>query len=101
MNTEWSEGRRVIDVPCTLDIEQTPESFHAYAVPENVEIQPGDIVLVHDAPAQVSWGAKYVRETRASVARAGFFARCWTRFTGLFLITDLYEVGFEPPRGLS
>ena len=35
---------RMIEVPCTLDIEVTPESVHAHAVPEGVKLYPGDRV---------------------------------------------------------
>ncbi len=89
-------GGRTIEVPCTIDIEQTGESFHAYAVPEDIEIQPGDVVTVHGAPATVAFGEKLSIETRATVQRAGLLERAWTRVTGLFAITELYEVGFQP-----
>ena len=30
----WQEGQ--FEVPCTVEIERSADSFHAYAVPENV-----------------------------------------------------------------
>ena len=30
-----------IDVPCFVDIEQTPDSLHAHAIPEGIDIHPG------------------------------------------------------------
>ena len=47
-----------IEVPCTVEIEQTAESFHAHAIPRDVAIRPGDRVLVHGAPAHVAFGAR-------------------------------------------
>jgi hypothetical protein len=89
-------GRRTIEVPCLLDIEQTPESFHAHAVPEGIELRPGDVVQVHDAPAHVEFGECYTRPSRATVMRAGWLDRAWTRLTAPFEMLDLYEVGFQP-----
>ena len=47
---ERRRGRR-FDVPCTVEIERSFDSFHAYAVPEDVMLRPGDQVIVHGAPA--------------------------------------------------
>ncbi len=91
-----SLGRRVVEVSCVVDIEQTPESLHAYAVPEGIEIRPGDVVTVHDAPSAVAFGERLSCRCRATVARAGALRRAWTRVAGLFELTELYEVGFLP-----
>lgn len=85
-----------IDVACLVDIEQTHDSLHAYAVPEGVELHPGDSVIVHDAPGGVAFGERLLRECRATVTRAGWLERAWTRVSGMFELTGLYEVGFEP-----
>ena len=37
---------REIELLCSIDIEQTPESFHAHAIPEDIEICPGDQIIV-------------------------------------------------------
>lgn len=84
-----------IEARCRVEIEQSPASFHAYAVPEGVEIRPGDEVLIHDAPVHVGYGESLSRECRMTVRRAGAIRRAWTRATSLFLLTGLYEVGFE------
>ena len=89
-------GRRTVEAQCLVEIEQTPESLHAHAIPEGVEIRPGDVVLVHNAPTHVGFGERLSRECRATVMRAGPFARLWTRVTALLEITELYEVGFAP-----
>ena len=87
---------RAIVVRCDIEIEQTPESFHAHAVPDGIAIRPGDIVLVHDAPIAVGFGDRISCEGRATVTRAGLLRRAWTRATAIFSLTSLYEVGFEP-----
>ena len=52
-------------------MEKTAESFHAYAVPEGIDIQPGDEVTVHGAPGDIGWGERRVLLCRATVLRAG------------------------------
>lgn len=89
-------GRRKVEVGCDIDIEQTQEFFHAHAVPDGIDIQPGDVVIVHDAPTDVGFGQRVARRGRATVLRAGLLTRHWTEFSGVFALTSLYEVGFEP-----
>lgn len=96
MIASWLTGRRTVDVDCTVDIEQTPESFHAYAVPQSITIRPGDEVTVHGAPTRIAFGDKIVVRCRATVTRAGPLDRAWAHVTGLFELTELYEVGFSP-----
>jgi hypothetical protein len=89
-------SRNRIDVPCTVDIEQTAESLHAHAIAEGIDIRPGDRVIVHGAPASVGYGERLSVQCRATVVRAGWISRQWTQLTGLLALTDLYEVGFDP-----
>ena len=86
---------RRIEVPCMVDIEQTAESFHAHAIPEGIDIQPGDQVLVHGAPSRIRYGERISLQCSATVIRASAFGRFWTQLTGLLEFTALYEVGFE------
>ena len=86
----------VIEVPCTVEIEQTAESFHAHAIPQGVAIRPGDCVLVHGAPSHVAFGARLCIPCRATVTRAGWVRRLWTQATAMLELTELYEVGFAP-----
>jgi hypothetical protein len=81
---------------CTLDIEQTPESLHAWAPLEGVEIHAGDTVLLHGAPAGIAFGERAFVEIRYTVLRANWFVRTWTQLTGLLELAELYEVGFLP-----
>ena len=85
-----------IDVPCFVDIEQTPESLHAHAIPEGIDIRPGDSVLVHGAPSRIGYGERLQIECSATVTRANRFVRFWTLLTAPFELLELFEVGFQP-----
>ena len=86
---------RRVEVECAVDIEQTHDSFHAHAILEGIEIQPGDAVLVHDAPQDIRFGDRITCRRRATVLRAGVLGRAWEHVAGLFELTELYEVGFQ------
>jgi hypothetical protein len=85
-----------IRVPCFVDIEQTPESFHAHAIPEGIEIRPGDSVLVHGAPSHVEFGERVQLECSATVTRASILGRFWTHLAAPLGLVELFEVGFQP-----
>jgi hypothetical protein len=89
-------GSRAFDVPCTIEIEQTADSFHAHAIPEGVELRPGDRVTIHGAPDHVPFGTVATFPGRATVHRAGWPERTWTTAVALFELTELYHCGFEP-----
>ncbi|MCA7120660.1 MAG: hypothetical protein LGL72_14985 [Acidibrevibacterium sp.] len=91
-----SSARRKFDISCRVDIEQSPESLHAHAIPEGVSLRPGDTVIVHGVPSTVAFGEHLEMTCRATVFRAGIFERLWLRFSSLFELTELYEVGFQP-----
>ncbi len=84
-----------IEVLCMVDIEQTAESLHAHAIPEGIDIQPGDRMLVHGAPFQIGFGDRVSLTCSATIFRASKFGRLWTQLTGLWEFAALYEVGFE------
>jgi hypothetical protein len=86
---------RRIEVACTVDIEQTPQSLHAHVMPEGIEIRPGDKMLVHGAPSRIGYGQRVSLRCSATVIRATAFGRLWTQFAGLLEFAALYEVGFE------
>lgn len=91
----WFAARRYETVPCTLDLESTPEHFHAHAVIDAAHVDEGDEVLVHGAPARIAAGEKRTVETRATIGHASAPRRWWTRLVGVSEISSLYEVGFE------
>ena len=91
----WFAARKYEEVPCTLDLESTPEHFHAHAVITATHVDEGDVVQVHGAPDRIAAGEVRTVETRATVAHASAPRRWWTRLVGVSEISSLYEVGFE------
>jgi hypothetical protein len=89
-------GRSVVEATCAVDIEKTADSFHAYTVPEDIEIRPGDQMLVHDVPTAIAFGDQFTMTCRATVTRAGWLERLWTKCAAFAELTELYEVGFQP-----
>lgn len=87
---------RPVEVTCTVDIERTANSLHAHAVPEGIDIQPGDVVTVHAREAPVGFGQRVSYQCSATVVRATWLGRLWTRLTAFAELTELYEVGFMP-----
>ena len=88
-------GRKTFEVPCTVEIEQSPETLHAHVVLDgNIDIRPGDEVRVHDAPTEVAWGERLVVRRTATIIRASALEQMWTRLTGNFELTELYDVSF-------
>jgi hypothetical protein len=88
-------GRR-IEITCSVEIEQSFDSLHAHAIPEGIELRPGDQVIVHGAPTDIAFGESRSLTCRATVIRAGAIERFWTEFRALFELTELYHCGFEP-----
>ncbi|GAC1340555.1 MAG: hypothetical protein NVSMB18_10860 [Acetobacteraceae bacterium] len=88
--------RDTVRISADIDIEMTAESFHAYAVPDGVDIRPGDVVVVHGVPTDIGFGERLVTQCAATVTRAGPLLRFWTGLTAMFELTELYEVGFMP-----
>jgi hypothetical protein len=75
---------RAVNVPCTVDIAHTPEALYAHVELTGIDIRPGDTVLVHDAPTRIEDGTRIVCERRATVTRAGWLRRLWTRVAAPF-----------------
>jgi hypothetical protein len=92
--------RRRVEVPCTIEVEHTPRSLHAHVDLDGIEPEPGDTVLVHDAPIDVGFGERTVRRSHATVTQAGLVERLWTKLVAFGELTELYEVSFTPRRSL-
>ncbi|MGO3930375.1 hypothetical protein NP284_18945 [Rhodopseudomonas pseudopalustris] len=91
--------RSSFEVPCTVDIEQTADSFHAHVILDgDIEIRPGDEVTVHDAPTDIAFGERIVVRRMATVVRAGLIDRLRARLQGYLELTELYEVSFSNGR---
>lgn len=90
---------KTFDIPCRVEIEQSPEHFHAHVeLDDNVRVYPGDSVRIHGEPIMVAFGEKVSFDRIATVQRAGLFRRAWTKATGYFEMAELYEVSFTPGR---
>jgi hypothetical protein len=97
MMAAWLTGG-TMDVPCTVDLEQTTESLHAYVEIEGIAIGPGDRVLVHDAPTRVEFGERLVCKRCVTIVRAGVVGKLLGRLKGYLELTELYEVSFSDGR---
>ncbi|HEU4457670.1 MAG TPA: hypothetical protein VFR90_00935 [Methylibium sp.] len=92
-----SRGRRE-QVPCSIELAHTADDCHAHVVLEGCEVGPGDEVLVHGAPTQIAWGSRRVVAASATVSRASWLGRLWTRIAARFELGLLYEVSFTSQR---
>jgi hypothetical protein len=101
MNWLATLGRRRFEFPCTIEIENTPESLHAHVeLDGDFVVEPGDEVQVIDAPERPPYGDKIVVRRTAVVTRAGAVERLWTRLLGNLELTELYDVSFTERRFL-
>lgn len=91
----WYASRRRTVVPCTIDLEATHDHFHAHVELQGVAVDPGDEVLVHDAPSRIPFGTVRTIASRATVQRASWLRRQVVRLTGGTELDELYDVGFE------
>ncbi len=92
---------RSFDVACTVDVEHSFDSLHAYVeLPDGVQMAPGDEVRVHGDPIIVAYGDREVLHRRATVVRAGWLERLWTRLVGRFEMMELLEFSFSTWRRL-
>ena len=91
---------RTLTIACDVDLERSQDSFHAYAVPDGIDIRPGDRVQVHGLPTRLAFGEARRFRASATVMRAGRLRRAWTELTSIFDLTSLYEVGFIPAEEL-
>ena len=96
-----SASPRKFDVPCTIEVEHTNEHLHAHVALEgDIPIFPGDRVRVHGEPIEVHYGEAAHYDRTATVMRAGWLSRQWTKFLASLEITELYEVSFSAGRKL-
>lgn len=95
---DWRARRDSVEVACIVDLEQTPDSLHAYVDLQGVDVGAGDEVLVHDAPTSIPFGEKAVFARYATVRRAGPLQRLWAHIEGYLELTELFEVSFSDGR---
>ena len=72
-----------MDIACDVDLERSLDSFHAYAVPDGIEIGPGDIVTVHGMPTHLAFGEnrRFQGEARPCCVPAALRKMSGTRFS--------------------
>lgn len=91
-------SRRKLEVPCTIEIENTWESLHAHVELDGVEVEPGDEVHVHGGEIVVPYGERCVLHRTATVTKAAAPERLWVRMTGDFEFMELLEFSFSSGR---
>ena len=87
--------RTRFDTLCRVVIEHSDEFLCAHVELGDVAIGPGDRVRVHGAPIVIGFGERLEVERLATVERAAWHERVWTKFTGHFEMTELYDVSFS------
>lgn len=91
--------RRTIETACRIEVEHSNESLHAHVELEDAPpIRPGDRVRVHGAPIVVPFGERLVERRTATLERANWLERQWTKLAARFDLAELYEVSFSPGR---
>ena len=82
--------------PCTVEVSHTFESLHAHVRFNNgAVIHPGDEVIVHGEPVIAPYGKVITEDRIATIKRAGWFHRQWTKFTGNFEFMEICEFSFS------
>lgn len=92
---------RSFDVPCTIRVSHMLQDLGAHVeLDGDIELGPGDEVLVHGAPIHPRLGESVVERRLATVTRASWLRRLWTRFTGDLACLELLDVSFSDRRTL-
>ncbi len=92
---------QTLETGCRIAIEHSESSLHAHLeLDGDLYLQPGDRVRVHGAPIKVVFGDRLELRRRATVRRAGWATRQWTRLSARFALQELYEVSFTSGRPL-
>jgi hypothetical protein len=99
MNPSWLRTERDRDVFCTVRVSHTFEDLSAHVeLDGDVRIEAGDRVLVHGSPLNPPYGTVQVERRRATLTRASWLERTWTRLTGNIDCLSLLEVSFSDRR---
>lgn len=71
------------EVSCTVTVSHRSEDLSAHVVlDDDLPLEPGDEVTVHGPPVVAPWGEVRSERRRATVTRASWLRRLWTRTTG-------------------
>lgn len=84
------------DVDCMVEVSHTFDSLHAHVrFADGRTVGPGDEVIVHGSPIEVPYGEVQQFDRRATILRATWPERLWTRMTGDFEFMELCEFSFS------
>jgi len=84
------------EAPCTVEVSHKFESLHAHVRFDNgAVVHPGDEVLVHGAPIMAAYGEVVVEKRTATITRASWLGRQWTKLTGDLEFMELCEFAFS------
>ena len=88
--------RRREEAPVTVEVSHKFESLHAHVRLNNgAVLHPGDEVLVHGSPIMAAYGEVVIEDRTATITRATWIERLWTRLTGDFEFMELCEFAFS------
>ena len=89
-------SRRNEMTPCTVEVSHTFESLHAHVRFNNGAIvHPGDEVIVHGEPIMAPYGEVIIEERVATITRAFWLERLWTKLAGNFEFMEICEFSFS------
>jgi hypothetical protein len=89
-------SRRQEMAPCTVEVSHKFESLHAHVRFNNgAVVHPGDVVLVHGTPVMAPYGEIAIEDREATITRATWLERAWTRLTGDLEFMELCEFSFS------
>lgn len=82
--------------PCTVEVSHKFESLHAHVRFDNgAVIHPGDEVRVKGPEIMAPFGEVVIEKREATIIRASWLERVWTRWTGDFEVMELCEFSFS------
>jgi hypothetical protein len=93
--------RRQEQHSCVVRVNNTYENLSAHVeLDGDVRVQPGDEVIVHGNPIRAPFGSSIEERRTATLLRAGWMERLWTRMTGDLEFMELLEFSFSSERKL-
>ena len=84
------------EVMCTVRVVNTFENLAAHVeLDDGITVEPGDEVLVHGKPIIVPYGECATERRKATITRATWLERKWTKMTGDLEFMELLEFSFS------
>ena len=88
-------------VMCTVNVVNTFEQLSAHVVLDgDIKIHPGDEVLVAGQEIRVPYGETHSERRAATIKRASWMERKWTKLTGNLEYMELLEFSFSEEKAL-